>query len=141
MVQRRTILIAGLASSFAGVPLAWSATSAFTLQDFVALSAKLTQRAGNTLDARAAQALFDALSVQPGLAALAQLATSPANEAAATAEGRDVIRAWYTGVVNTPEGPQRVAGAAPLVWSSAPFLHPPATCGGATGYWAQSPQT
>lgn len=140
MVQRRTVLIAGLVSSVAGVPLAWASTHDFTVQDFVALSAKLTERAEGTLNPHAALALFDAFATQGRLPALAPLADLSAREAAATVDGRDVLQAWYTGVIHTAQGPQMVNGTAPLVWSSAVFLHPPATCGGATGYWSQPPQ-
>ncbi len=141
MVQRRTVLIAGLASTVAGLPLAWAtAPSSFELADFVQLSAKLTGRTPSSLNNKAANALFAALSTLPSARQLPELAQLPANEAADTPLGRELLAAWYTGVVQLPTGPQRVAGAAPLAWSAAHFLHAPATCGGATGAWALPPQ-
>lgn len=139
MIARRTVLLSGLALSVASYPLALVAQAPLGLHDFVVLSARVTGRVANTLDLGAAQALHEAFLAQGKAAGLAALLAASPQQAAESALGRELALAWYTGVFHTPQGPRMVAGAAPLVWSSAAFLHPPGSCGGLTGYWADGP--
>jgi hypothetical protein len=81
------------------------------------------------------------------LAALAQtVAATPAASLDAEIRARnldtlanDLVAAWYSGVVTTPQGPKLVLYTQAYVWSAMTYSKPMGVCGGVTGYWANPP--
>jgi hypothetical protein len=72
-------------------------------------------------------------------AELLVLAADPKTRGGALAN--DVVAAWYSGDYATNKGAAAFDLTAALLWKSLDFAKPPGTCGGATGYWAEPPQT
>lgn len=141
MPDRRTVLLSGLAAASASLPLRLFAQPGFALDDFVALSASLTGVPAAALDARAARVMYAAFEERGLLPGLARLAGQADPGAAESPLADEVAAAWYSGIVQTANGPVVAAYASALLWGSASFLHPSGTCGGLTGYWGDPPAT
>ncbi|MCK9514222.1 MAG: sorbitol dehydrogenase family protein [Pigmentiphaga sp.] len=139
MVDRRMVLLSGLAAVSAGLPVRLFAQAGFSLEAFVALSASLTGFPAAMLDPRAARVLYAAFEDRGLLPELARLATQAEPGAVESPLGNEVVAAWYSGVVQTVHGPVVGLYTSALLWKSAPFLHPSSTCGGLTGYWGDPP--
>lgn len=54
---------------------------------------------------------------------------------------KEIVATWYSGVCQTSAGPAVATHDQALAWHSAPYLHPPGVCGGAFGYWSESPSS
>jgi hypothetical protein len=147
-VTRREMLqgLAALAAS-GWLPPAL-AQAAMPAAQFSALS---TAFAGNSYaDPKVASAMLRALTQAVGrdkLARLAKIASStpPAQLAAAIAsaglgaQAETVVAALFSGIVDTPGGPQVISYDQALVWQALAWTKPNAFCGGQTNYWASAP--
>jgi hypothetical protein len=126
---------AGAATVALAFPLRSAAREAITLDEFLALSARLTGAAD--LDATAAAELLDGLlSTGHG----AELAALVASGAGSGALADDIVAAWYSGRYATAAGPAAFNLPDALVWRALDFTKVPGVCGGGTGYWASEPQ-
>lgn len=130
-IRRRTILLSTLAASTTAWPQLGAAQPATPLNDFMALSARLTGFPLSALSAGVGASLLGSYQ------ALGHFA---ANATASPTLHADIAAAWYSGVSQTAAGPVVVTHDEALVWQSADFLHPPGQCGGAFGYWSTPPE-
>jgi hypothetical protein len=125
------------AAGTSGFPRELYADTAVTVEQFLALSQKLTNASG--LDAGVAKTLlggFLAAGNGPALAAL--IAGGRQDGPLANA----IVAAWYSGIYDSAAGKQAVAMFTDaLLWNALTFTKPPGFCGEATGYWAKAPGT
>lgn len=115
------------------------ARDTISLDEFRALSARLTDTPAAQLDADAASTILDGLisiGRGPGLVLLSE---DPAITAGTVAD--DIVAAWYSGICNTDKGEVLAAFNSALVWNALDYTKPFASCGGETGYWAEPPQS
>lgn len=135
-LHRRALVLTSLFFASLQWPLAVQARAARTqvsADDFIALTAQLSGRAATTLDRDMASTILQILDQQGKLAGLIKDSTFNPELA------NEVLAAWYSGQITTQSGTSVVGFPQALVWSSASFLHAPGICGGATGYWADTP--
>lgn len=125
-IRRRAILLSTVAAAVAGLPRLGMAQAAAPLDDFLALSARLTGFPVSALSAGVGELLLKSFQTR--------------GELQAPALSAEIIAAWYSGVSQTAAGPVVVTHDQALVWHSADFLHPPGQCGGAFGYWSLPPE-
>jgi hypothetical protein len=127
MGRRRFLAAAALVAPLAQARLAAQAP---TLDEFLALSARLT---GHTdLDRDAATTLLNALLERPdGAAALAR---------PDAALEREIITAWYTGVCTVRGERRLVTHAGALQWRAL-GMPAPGGCTGTFGAWSKPPGT
>jgi hypothetical protein len=111
------------------------AQETITLDQFRALSARLTGAAMAALDATAAGKLLDGLISLGRGPELARLAANPGMNAGMLAD--DVVAAWYSGSYTSRMGAAAFNVTDALLWPALDFTKPPGVCGGVTGYWAQ----
>ena len=102
----------------------------FTLDDFLALSSRLTGH--SDLDRDAAGTFLEALLETPGTAA--RLARPDA------ALEREIIAGWYTGVCEARGERRLFTHAGALQWRAL-GMPAPGTCAGRFGAWADPPRT
>lgn len=138
MDARRRVLVLGSAcAALLGWPaLGLAKTRALALDAFLDLSARLCERPRERLDRAMAQRIFEALELGRQSTALRALRRHSTSHPVLAARLR---AAWFSGEVATAEGTVLVGFEDALVWDSAPFLHVPGQCGGATGHWAELP--
>ncbi len=140
-ITRRSLIIgtSTAATIAAGFPPVAHPAEAVTLEEFRALSARLTGADVASLDATAAAKLLDgfiSLGRGPDLAALA------ADPAASTGKlANDIVAAWYSGRYASHTGPATIDLNHALLWGALDFTKPPGVCGGDTGYWAKPYQS
>ena len=136
VLNRRQLLAWGSGTALALVlgQSTWAQTP-LTADDFVALSARLTDHPARRLSARHASAYLDALVTEnaTGLGALAAGGKDAALE-------QRIISNWYTGLHDTAEGEKLVAYDDALLWDALDYTKPMGWCGGETGYWADAPE-
>jgi len=142
-------------AAFASAPVAPAPSS--DLRHFLALSTLLTGY--GSLDAataavylrnvradRALSAALDAVVARSGIAS----SNPPKTLAALTATGifaspeslavtATILAAWFSGLSAGAHGTSTETWDDALAWKACTFTKPPATCGGATGYWAKAP--
>jgi Membrane bound FAD containing D-sorbitol dehydrogenase len=109
-----------------------------TLDEFRALSAKLTGVDAASLDPTAATKLLDgflSLGHGPDLAALASEHGTDTGPLA-----NEIVAAWYSGRYASRAGPATINLNQALLWTVLDFTKPPGDCGGETGYWAKPNQ-
>ena len=138
-ITRRRVVIRGAAAAAlaAGFPYSVGAQETFTVDQFRALSARLTGAAVSDLDASMAVKLLQSfLSLGRG-PALRLLASSPGTSTGPMAD--DIVAAWYSGAYATPEGLAVAGFIDALLWNALDFTKPPGICGGEPGYWADPP--
>ncbi len=135
-ISRRAILLSTVAASTAAWHPLGVAHAAAPVDDFLALSARLTGFPVSALNAGVGAMLLQSFQAQGALQAPGQLA---ANAVLSPVLNAEIIAAWYSGVSQTATGPVVVTHDEALVWRSADFLHPPAQCGGAFGHWSTPP--
>lgn len=138
-ITRRDLLSA-LAAAFsavgvAGFPPALFAAGEVTVEQFLALSQKLTQ--ASSLDVGIAKTLLGGFLATGNGPALAQLAAG-ADEYGPLADA--IVAAWYSGLYDTANGQAVATFDQALVWTALSFTKPFGSCGGETGYWADPPQ-
>ena len=134
-IHRRAILLSTVAIAAAGWQQWGTAQSSASVDDFMALSARLTGFPASALSAGVGALMLQAFQAR-GVLQPKDLAPDATLSPTLSAE---IIGAWYSGVVTTAAGPEVLTHSEALVWQSAEFLHPPGQCGGAFGYWAHPP--
>jgi hypothetical protein len=140
-ISRRTLVLGGASALAlaACLPRSADAQDALSLDQFRALSARLTGATLPDLDPGMAGKLLDgfvALGREPGLALLA------ANPDLTTGDvADDIVAGWYSGTYDTQGGPVVAGYTDALVWNALDFTKPLGFCGGETGYWADPPQS
>jgi hypothetical protein len=138
--RRRAILFSGLSLAGLGLPLprqAQAAAGPVSIEGFIALSARLCGRPAAQLSPDMAARILALLRAQgqmDGLAALRRDASADPVLA------RALCAAWFSGRFTMAGQDVLVGYHEALVWSSAPFLHAPGSCGGPTGYWSEPPR-
>jgi hypothetical protein len=140
-ISRRSMLAAGASAVTALLNLSRPAEAQrnITVDQFRALSAELTGVGVADLDAAVAgQLLAGFLSLGRGPELLV-LAADPRARGGSLAN--EVVAAWYSGNYQTSTGAAAFDLTAALLWKSLDFTKPRGTCGGATGYWADQPQS
>ncbi len=55
------------------------------------------------------------------------------------AEKKRILRQWFAGVIETPDGARAVAYEEALMWKAMGFEQPIGTCRGPLGYWSEPP--
>lgn len=131
--RRRTLLLSSLSLAILQWPItarAGNETQRLTLDDFRALSARLSGRPLASLDQGLATGILDFLRQEGKAGELQRLHDEHAADPQLVSE---VLTAWYSGQVPTPPRATLVGFPQALIWGAAPFLHAPGTCGGATG--------
>jgi hypothetical protein len=138
-ITRRSVVIGGAAATalVAGLPLLVAAQETVTVDQFRALSARLTGAAVSDLDAAMAGKLLDAFLSMGREPALRRLAADRGLSAGPVAD--DIVAAWYSGTYKTPAGLAVAGFTDALLWNALDFTKPPGECGGETGYWADPP--
>jgi len=122
-----------------GFPSPARARDSITLDQFRALSARLTGAALTDLDAGTAGKLLDGFIGLGRGPDLALLAADPNLSTGTVAD--DIVGAWYSGAYETPTGLAAIRLDNALLWDALDFTKPPGLCGGETGYWAEAPQS
>jgi hypothetical protein len=138
-MTRRSLVLGGASvpTVAIGFPLAAGAQETITVDQFRALSARLT---GVTdLDATAAGKLLDGFISMGRGPDLAVLAADPGLSTGALADA--IVAAWYSGNYDTVAGLATFGLTNALVWKALKFTKPPGLCGGPTGYWADAPRS
>lgn len=148
---------AGLSSGASAAPTAsphpratssGATASALTPTSLIAAAAELD--AAQVLDESLGKAFLEALSARVGAEPLARLVTLVQSTAPAHVDraiesaglehaAREVVAAFYSGLVGYGPGEKLVTYLFALVWGAAPFTKPPSLCGGVFGYWANPP--
>jgi D-sorbitol dehydrogenase-like protein len=113
-----------------------SPSSELSLDEFIALSSKLTGFAAADLSRDLAPLYLGSLQVIAQPEDLRELAgaTKP------SPLGDKLIDYWYSGVYDTPNGPAVATYTEALAWKSVGYTSAPTVCGGETGYWSRAPQ-
>jgi hypothetical protein len=140
-ITRRDALVAALAAAIAaagagGFPAAVYGEASVTLDQFLALSSRLT--GATNLDAAIGKVLLGAfLSIgkEAGLARLAAGEDGADKDLAAA-----IVAAWYSGLCDSASGPVVATFDQALLWQALSFTKPFGECGGSTGYWSDPPQ-
>jgi hypothetical protein len=140
-ISRRGLILGGAsAASLAfAFPLWASPQKTITVEEFRALSARLTGASLTDLAAGASAKLLDGfLSLGRG-PDLARLAADPGAKAGPLAD--QIVAAWYSGNYHTAAGLASFGLANALLWDALNFTKPSGFCGGLTGYWGDAPQS
>jgi hypothetical protein len=139
-ISRRSLILGGasVATVVASFPLSAGALGTITVDQFRALSARLTGAGVTHLDATIAGKLLDGFISMGRGPDLAALAADPGVSTGAVAD--DIVAAWYSGNYDTSAGLASFGLTNALLWNALDFTKPPGLCGGQTGYWADAPQ-
>ncbi|MFI0845165.1 sugar dehydrogenase complex small subunit [Mesorhizobium sp. IMUNJ 23232] len=139
-VTRRSFFLgsASMAALATGLPGFAFAQDSVTADQFIALSARLTETPASSLDTTTAGKLLEAFLANGRGPGLALLATDTQVDTGTVAN--DVVAAWYSGVVDTQDGQALAGFTDALMWNALDFTKPFAYCGGEMGYWADPPQ-
>lgn len=113
-----------------------SAASPASLEDFLALSARLVGRPGGALSNQLGESYFRALLSR----GLGETLTGLRDGDAAPEIETSMISNWYTGVAETKGGDEVATYTEALMWDALDFTKPMGWCGGETGYWATAPE-
>ena len=141
-LTRRDAILGGLAAAVAaagtaGFPATVFAQANVTVDQFLALSQKLTDTTGPD-NAVAEKLLGGFLATGHGpelekLVGQSFVSFTPLTDA--------IVAAWYSGVYDTGSGEAVADFTGALVWDALTYSKPFGECGGATGYWADPPQS
>ncbi|MBF0679485.1 MAG: hypothetical protein IR164_11170 [Devosia sp.] len=113
-----------------------SAATSASLDDFMALSARLLDTPASSLSPGFGEGYFNALISRGFGDALAGLRDgSPASDLESSILGN-----WYTGVAEIASGEEVVTYPEAMMWNALDFTKPMGWCGGETGYWADAPE-
>jgi hypothetical protein len=129
-----TGVLAALAGATSGIPVRLHATSAVTLDQFLALSKRLTVT--TDLDPEIGNKLLGGFLAAGHGDDLAKLVAGGSEVDLADA----IVAAWYAGVYDTGHGLAVATFDRALLWNAMTFTKPFAECGGETGYWSLPPQ-
>lgn len=133
-LRRRTFLLSGLSIAAAGIPRLGWAQAAWSLDDFLALSSRLTGFPVSALNKAAGAFILKSFEDRGMLPALRELSSQTDTSSTLT---KEIIATWYSGECQTKAGPAVATHDQALAWHSAPYLHPPGVCGGAFGHWSE----
>jgi hypothetical protein len=138
-ITRRSLLVGGASAAAlaAGLSLRAGARETITVDQFRALSARLTGAAVSDLDPTMAGKLLEGFVAMGRGPALARLAANPGAGTGSLADA--IVAAWYSGTYDTPAGPAVAGFTDALLWNALDFTKPPGVCGGETGHWADPP--
>lgn len=141
-LSRRDALLAGVgaavaAAGIAGFPAALFAEASITVDQFVALSQKLTE--ASSLDADVAKTLLGGFLATGNGPALAEMVAEEKAFTSYTELANAIVAAWYSGIYETGKGQAVADFTGALLWDALTFTKPWAECGGETGYWADEP--
>jgi hypothetical protein len=135
-IARRDLIIGGAsAATVAVVSFPVGAQGTITVDQFRALSARLTGVAVMELDATAAGKLLAGFISMGRGGELARLAAGRRGTRGTLAN--DIVAAWYSGRYVTRAGAAAIDLRNALVWKALHFTKPRGDCGGVTGYWAE----
>src|SRR5699024_5903822 len=139
--RRRALVVSALSAgtlSLPGmaVPRASPGSAPVTTQSFLQLACQLTGRSLSSLDPGLAERMLAHLDKHSFLPRVAALVADPSGDPELAAS---LLATWYSGVFPGDLNASQVGFQHALVWTSAPFLHMPGQCGGATGHWATAP--
>jgi hypothetical protein len=139
-ITRRDLIVGttGAVTITVGFPHLAHPRETITLDEFRALSARLTGVDAASLDPTAASKMLDgfiSLGRGPDLAALA---AEPGTNTGPLAN--NIVAAWYSGRYASRAGPATINLNQALLWTVLDFTKPPGDCGGETGYWAEPNQ-
>jgi len=139
VLSRRDAIITAFAAALASVGVAdlgrfAMADEALGVDDFIALSASLTEVAPSLLERDVAVVLLGAFMAAGYGDGLKRLHADAASDVEL---GNAVVAAWYSGVYLTKEGEVVATFNDALVWGALDFTKPPGNCGGETGYWSK----
>ena len=142
-LSRRDILLAGVGSAIAaagagGFPSALFAQASVSIEQFLALSEKLT--GAKNLGTDVARTLLGGFLSTGHGAALGELVKEDADFTSYTELANAIVAAWYSGLYDSGSGEAVAAFTDALVWDALTFTKPWAQCGGETGYWGEPPQ-
>jgi hypothetical protein len=138
-IARRSLIIGGAsAATLAVVPLPAGAQDAITVDQFRALSARLTGVAVAKLDATAAGKLLAGFISLGRGDDLARLAAAPGMTGGAV--GNDIVAAWYSGSYATRAGEAAIDLTKALLWNALDFTKPRGECARAANNWAEPPR-
>lgn len=139
-ISRRNLLLSSASFSVLfAAGLSVKAQPAITVDQFRAVSARLTGSDVADLDSGVARQFLDGLvSIGRG-PGLSLLESDPAVTTGTVAD--DIVAAWYSGTYETDTGEKLAAFNDALVWNALDFTKPFGSCGGETGYWAEPPAT
>ena len=140
-ISRRGLILGGVsaASVAFAFPLCAGARETITVEEFRALSARLTGASLTDLAAGASAKLFDGFLSMGRGADLARLAVDPGAKAGPLAD--EIVAAWYSGNYQTATGLASIGLPSALLWDALNFTKPSGFCGGLTGYWGDAPQS
>lgn len=138
-ISRRNLILGGASAATVaiGFPLPSGARETITVDQFRALSARLTGAGVNDLPAATAGKLLDGFLSMGRGPELALLAADPGIGAGTVAD--DIVAAWYSGIYDASTGLAALGLTNALLWNALDFTKPPGLCGGETGYWADAP--
>lgn len=137
-IARRSLIIGGAsAATLAAVPLAL-AQDTITVDQFRALSARLTGVAMADLDVTAAGKLLAGFISLGRGDDLARLAADPGMTGGAL--GNDIVAAWYSGSYATRAGEAAIDLTKALLWNALDFTKPRGECARAANNWAEPPR-
>jgi hypothetical protein len=136
-ITRRGLVLGGASAATVtiGFPRRAGAQATITLDQFRALSARLTGVPECDLNATAAGKLLDGLISLGRGPDLAVLSVDPGLSGTALAD--EIVAAWYSGSYATRAGVAAIDINDALLWKALDFTKPRGVCGGATGYWAE----
>src|SRR5262245_23692603 len=117
-ITRRSLVIGGASAAVLGAGLLRPAGAQGTVSvdQFRALSARLTGSALADLDATIAGKLLDGFVSTGRGTALALLAADPGVGTGMVAD--DIVAAWYSGTYDTPAGPAAAGFTDALLWNA-----------------------
>lgn len=136
--RRALLASAGAAALAVATGLPAAAQTPLTVEQFLALSTRLTGKPG--LDRTTATMLLDGFAGTGKSADLAALVAAGGNATVKTRPlANAVVAAWYCGVYDTAGGKAVAGFDTALMWDAMRFTKPVGMCGGESGYWAAPP--
>jgi Membrane bound FAD containing D-sorbitol dehydrogenase len=141
-LSRRDLILAGVGAAIAaaggGFPSVVFAQASVSVEQFLALSEKLTGT--KNLGTDVARTLLGGFLATGHGAGLAELVKEGADFTSYTELASAVVAAWYSGLYDSGSGQAVATFTDALVWDALTFTKPWAECGGQTGYWSEPPQ-
>jgi hypothetical protein len=136
-ITRRNLIVGttSAATVVVALPSVAQPRETITVDEFRALSARLTGVDAARLDPTAATKILDGLISLGRGSDLAALAAEPGANMGPLADS--IVAAWYSGRYASRVGPATIDLNQALLWTVLDFTKPPGVCGGETGYWAE----
>jgi hypothetical protein len=140
-ISRRGLILGGAGAALLAFayPLWAGARDTISVEEFRALSARLTGASLTDLNPTVAAKLLDGFLSMGRGPDLARLAADPQAHAGKLAD--TIVAAWYSGNYATSTGLASFGLVAALLWNSLNYTKPSGLCGGMTGYCSDAPQS